>query len=120
MVTTQKGKKETTGLTNATACPQNVLQYYYEQLHGEKSFSLNNILKSTYNHYLHFMDFYFLQRWVWAFRKERLLVHVSTNNGLERQNGAFKHQYLQTLRKHSLSAMLTILVNEFLPDKYEG
>ena len=66
------------------------------------------------------MDFYFLQRWVWAFRKERLLVHVSTNNGLERQNGVFKHQYLQTLRKHSLSAMLTILVNEFLPDKYEG
>ena len=84
------------------------------------SFSLNNILKSTYNHYPHFMDFYFLQRWVWAFRKERLLVHVSTKNGLERQNGAFKHQYLQTLRKHSLSAMLTILVNEFLPDKYEG
>lgn len=47
-------------------------------------------------------------------------MNVGTNNGLERQNGALKHQYLHTLRKHSLSAMLKILVEEFLPDKYEG
>ena len=47
-------------------------------------------------------------------------VHIGTNNGLERQNGAFKHQYLRTLRKYSLSAMIKILINEFLPDKYEG
>ncbi|CAB3999988.1 Calcium-responsive transcription factor [Paramuricea clavata] len=60
------------------------------------------------------------ERWVWAYRKERLLVNVGTNNGLERQNGAFKHQYLQTLRKHSLSMMLRILIEEFLSDKHEG
>ena len=38
---------------------------------------------------------------------------------LEWQNGAFKHKYLQKLQKHSLSAMLRILIEEFLPDKYE-
>ncbi|KAK2548991.1 hypothetical protein P5673_030612 [Acropora cervicornis] len=35
------------------------------------------------------------KRWVWAFRQERFLVNVNTNNGIERQNESLKYQYLK-------------------------
>ena len=40
---------------------------------------------------------FLFQRWVWAFRKDRLEVDVNTNNGLERQNEDFKHNPLALL-----------------------
>ncbi|KAK3722871.1 hypothetical protein QZH41_020459, partial [Actinostola sp. cb2023] len=58
------------------------------------------------------------QRWVCAYRKDRLLVTVNTNNGVERQNLAFKYNYLVGSRSSSLSTMLTILIDEFLPESY--
>ncbi|KAK3702246.1 hypothetical protein QZH41_016774, partial [Actinostola sp. cb2023] len=58
------------------------------------------------------------QRWVWAYHKDRLLVTVNTNNGVERQNLAFKCNYLVGSRSSSLSTMLTILIDEFLPESY--
>lgn len=59
------------------------------------------------------------QRWVWAYRQERFLVSVNTNNGIERQNESFKYQYLKDRNKSSLSGMIAILVEEFLPEKYQ-
>jgi len=59
-----------------------------------------------------------LQKWVWAFRKDRLLTTINTNNGVERQNKGFKHEYLEGHKQASLSCMLSILIEEFLPDKY--
>ena len=67
-------------------------------------------------------NLYFLpsfQRWVWACRKERFLVNVNTNNGVERQNESFKYSYLQQFKNSSTTGMLTILVEEFLADKFE-
>lgn len=58
------------------------------------------------------------QRWVWAFRKDRLEVDVNTNNGLERQNEDFKHNHLASHKDKTLSGMLSVLVTEFLPEKY--
>ena len=58
------------------------------------------------------------QRWVWAFRKDRLLTTINTNNGVERQNKSFKHEYLEGHQQATLSCMLSILIEEFLPDKY--
>ncbi|XP_029180401.1 uncharacterized protein LOC114947972 [Acropora millepora] len=58
------------------------------------------------------------KKWVWAFRKARFLTTINTNNGVERQNKAFKYDYLERHNHATLSVMLTVLVEEFLPDKY--
>ena len=57
--------------------------------------------------------------WVWAYRKNRLLVNINTNNGIERQNKTFKYSYLAQRKNTSLSGMLEILIEEFLPAKFE-
>lgn len=59
------------------------------------------------------------QRWVWAYRQERVLVSVNTNNGIERLNESFKYMYLKDRNKSSLSGMIAILVEEILPEKYQ-
>ena len=59
------------------------------------------------------------QPWVWAYRQERVLVSVNTNNGIERLNESFKYQYLKDRNKSSLSGMIAILVEEILPEKYQ-
>ncbi|KAK2558631.1 hypothetical protein P5673_018824 [Acropora cervicornis] len=59
-----------------------------------------------------------LQGWVWAFRKDCLPVAVYTNNGLERQNEDFKYNHLATHRDKTLRGMLSVLITEFLPEKY--
>lgn len=62
--------------------------------------------------------YHLFQRWVWAFKKDRLLSSVGTTNGVERQNKSFKYEYLEGNKGANLSNMLTILVEQFLPDKY--
>ncbi|KAJ7394834.1 hypothetical protein OS493_000669 [Desmophyllum pertusum] len=46
------------------------------------------------------------------------MVSINTNNGIERQNESLKYQYLKDRNNNSLSGMITILIEEFLPDKY--
>ncbi|XP_046856788.1 uncharacterized protein LOC124450228 [Xenia sp. Carnegie-2017] len=58
------------------------------------------------------------KKWVWTFRKDRLLTVINTNNGVERQNKAFKHEYLDGYKSSTLSVMLTVLIEDFLPDLY--
>ena len=55
------------------------------------------------------------QRWVKAYRKERLNNRLNTNNGVERQNRTFKKTFLQDNRKLTLSGMVNVLVTQFLP-----
>ena len=45
-------------------------------------------------------------------------VAVNTNNGVERQNEALKYEYLVGFKNCSLSEMLTLVVENFLPDSY--
>jgi hypothetical protein len=60
----------------------------------------------------------FFQRWAWAFRKDELTYIINTNNGVERQNQAFKCQYLRRKKNSTLTDMVTIMVEDFLPDKF--
>ena len=46
-----------------------------------------------------------------------LQVSVHTNNRVERKNKDFKHQYLVQFKDKSLTGMLTVLIEQFLPDK---
>ncbi|CAH3018889.1 unnamed protein product, partial [Porites evermanni] len=45
-------------------------------------------------------------------------VRVNTNNGVERQNKLFKYSYLKSHKNNSLTVMLTVLIEDFLPDNY--
>ena len=60
----------------------------------------------------------FLKMWVRAFRIGLMEIVVNTNNGVERQNKDLKHEYLKDYRDNSLSGMITVLVERFLPEKF--
>ena len=60
-----------------------------------------------------------LQRWCWAYQNGRLLVNCNTNNGVERQNESFKYSYLQRHKNSSITRTLSILIEDFLLEKYE-
>ena len=45
-------------------------------------------------------------------------VMVNANNGVERQNKDLKHEYLKQYKDNSLSGMITVLIEQFLPDKF--
>ena len=51
-----------------------------------------------------------------VFRDGLLEVSVHTNNGVKRKNKDFKHQHLVQFRDKSLSGMITVLTEQFLPD----
>ena len=46
-------------------------------------------------------------------------IFVDTNNGVERQNKDFKYEYLKQFKDNTLSGMLTVLTEQFLPDIYQ-
>ena len=58
-------------------------------------------------------------RWVKAIRNGLMEIVVDTNNGVERQNKDFKYEYLKQFKDNTLSGMLTVLIEQFLPDKYK-
>jgi len=58
------------------------------------------------------------QRWVFAYRSPNIVTRIATNNGLERQNRVLKHDYLVVYRKSTLSRLLTVIVDTYLPDAY--
>ncbi|KAK3106823.1 hypothetical protein FSP39_000615 [Pinctada imbricata] len=58
------------------------------------------------------------QRWVRFGRQERFNVWINTNNGVERQNKSLKYEYLNKKKATSLSQLLQITVDRFLPESY--
>ena len=46
-------------------------------------------------------------------------IVFDTNNGVERQNKDFKYEYLKQFKDNTLLGMLTVLIEQFLPDKYK-
>ena len=46
-------------------------------------------------------------------------IVVDTNSGVERQNKDFKYGYSKQFKYSTLSGMLTVLVEQFLPEKYK-
>ena len=49
---------------------------------------------------------------------EDFICAANTNNGVERQNKAFKYEYLLGNKGCSLTDMLQVLVDQFLPKTY--
>ena len=46
-------------------------------------------------------------------------IVVSTNNGVEHQNKDFKYEYLKQFKDNTLGGMFTVLIKQFLPDKWK-
>ena len=46
-------------------------------------------------------------------------IVVDTNNEGERQNKDFKYEHLKQFKDNTLTGMLTVLIEQFLPDKYK-
>ena len=46
-------------------------------------------------------------------------IVVDKNNGVEHQNKDFKYEYLKQFKDNALGGMLTVLTEQFLPDKYK-
>ena len=55
-----------------------------------------------------------------CFREGILEVTVNTNNGVERKNKDFKYEFLSQHRNNTLSGMVAVLVEQFLPEIYSG
>ncbi|XP_065643066.1 uncharacterized protein LOC136074655 [Hydra vulgaris] len=84
-----------------------------EELHEWKSNpKLSEYLKNTW--------LCIQKRWVFAYRQDRLLLSVNTNNGIERQNQSFKYSFLEKRKNSSITSMLTICIEEFLSHKYDS
>ena len=58
------------------------------------------------------------QRWARAYRDDEYHRAVNTNNGVEAQNRLLKHSYLTKQKNLTLSSLLCILVEHYLPDMY--
>ena len=61
----------------------------------------------------------YVQRWVQAFQSDRFHVCVSTNDGVECQNRALKHDCLVSMRNRTLSDLMTVIVDKLLPDAFQ-
>ena len=60
-----------------------------------------------------------LKRWSHAYRPDDLFK-CNTNNGTERLNETLKYKYLNRFQKHSFSRLITILIEKFIPERYES
>ena len=58
------------------------------------------------------------KRWCLAYRPNDLII-CNTNNETERLNENLKYEELKVLKQSSLSEVLVILVNSFIPKYYK-
>nr|XP_047131872.1 uncharacterized protein LOC124810909 isoform X1 [Hydra vulgaris] len=58
------------------------------------------------------------KRWAFAYRQDRLLLNVNTNK--TKQNQTFKYSFLEKRKNSSLTSMLNICIEEFLPHNYDS
>ena len=54
-----------------------------------------------------------------SFPKQLIEIVVHTNDGVERKSRDFKYEYLKQYKDNSISGMVTVLVEQFLPEKYD-
>lgn len=59
---------------------------------------------------------YFLQRWARAYRDNHYHAAVDTNNGVEAQNKLLKYKYMPRRRNLTLSAIVALIIEDFLPE----
>ncbi|XP_013393643.1 uncharacterized protein LOC106161284 isoform X2 [Lingula anatina] len=99
----------------ATACTEEELKSAVNALHSSKVYQSNSKLQ----HWLSKIWMPEIKRWSHAYRPPKLILAVNTNNGVERMNEDLKHGYLDKRRQCSLSELLHVLMNQFLPAKYQ-
>ena len=58
--------------------------------------------------------------WARAFRTNQCNVVINTNNGVEAQHRLLKYTYLKRQRGRSLSSMVKVMVEDYLPDMAEN
>ena len=46
-------------------------------------------------------------------------IVVSTNNGVEHQHKDLTYEYLKQFKDNTLGGMFTVLIKQFLPDKWK-
>ncbi|XP_033096346.1 uncharacterized protein LOC117100667 [Anneissia japonica] len=56
------------------------------------------------------------KRWVKAYRLDRFLTSLNTNNGIERQNRILKYDYLRDKVDRSITSVCQSIIEEFLPE----
>ena len=57
-----------------------------------------------------------MKRWVRLYRHQTADIIIHTNNGIERQNKTLKHNYLINHKDKSLSGVVSVIRNGYLPD----
>ena len=62
---------------------------------------------------------FLLQCWIKAFRIGLMEIVVSTNDGVEHQHKGLKYEYLKQFKDSTLGDMFTVLIEQFLPDKWK-
>ena len=60
-----------------------------------------------------------IHRWVKVYQEPLLDRSVSTNNGVESLNKVLKHMYLKFYCDRSVTGLVTMLLNTFLPERYQ-
>ena len=59
-----------------------------------------------------------MQLWARAFRDQTYHAAINTTNGVESQNKLLKHSYLPRKKNLTLSQLVIILYDEFIPESY--
>ena len=60
-----------------------------------------------------------LHRWVKFYRNPLIDRSVTTNNGVESLNKVLKHMYLKYYCDRTVTGLVTMLLNTFLPERYQ-
>ena len=96
---------------------QNVadLKHFKEQLEGSDFWKK----KANLREYVTTQWLKCEHRWVKCFRNPLVDRCVSTNNGVEALNKILKHNYLKFYCDRSASGLISMLLNNFLPERYK-
>ena len=63
--------------------------------------------------------YYYIQLWARAFRDREFYTAVNTNNGTESLNKLFKYSYLPRKKSMTLSSIVTLIIETFLPESHQ-
>ena len=64
--------------------------------------------------------FLFFKHWIKAYCTNNCWSGAARMNGVERQNNTLKHSYLHQHKTNSLTGMLTVAVEDILPENRKG
>ena len=72
-----------------------------------------HLMYFTVQHSVNIQMCFLSQKWARAFRDQEYHAAVDTNNGVEAHNKALKYSYLPKRKSTMLSAVATLLVEDF-------